>query len=182
MLIDTKSHWEIELRNKASCARIASEFLVADDIAALSDVLFCGAFIARRLLEEAENAKTHIGAGEYHFDKVAVLKIHDLLQRKHHLKGCWMLDGRKPDAKLVLSATETLGMKDLLSQIIHADPIQLWKTPNIDKPCFWVASKIASSPISADNGGKRALFYRVYWEDYAATLEEFANSLSPISE
>lgn len=73
-------------------------------------------------------------------------------------------------------------MKDILFQIIHADLIKLWKTPDHDTPCFWIASTIASSSANARNDKTRALFYRFYWDNYADTLEKFANALAPVSK
>ncbi|MEM5477006.1 hypothetical protein [Pacificibacter sp. AS14] len=175
ILLSSKSHWANELKVRSSRAKIAEEFLKIDDIATLSDILIIGSTISRRLLEEGKHGAAARDLGEYHFASSTCLKLDKLRRKNVNLKGCLELkDPQKPKIgpkrpQFSVNGHKTLTYYDLFSQILHSDPLQLWKSPISESPCFYVAS--------TEHSSTKQLFYRVSWQDYANILDEISNTL-----
>lgn len=175
VFLSEDAYWSGELRKRAARANIAIEFLRTDDVAALGDVALCGAFIARRILEEAKNAEGALNNEEYVFNKAAVLRLMPICQKTISLKGCWNFKENMASPKLALDAGETLTYFDLFSQVIHADNFQLWKSHSESDPCFWFASPKHS------HDAKRKRFYRITWSKFGTCLTDVADGLSVAS-
>lgn len=149
-------------------------FLRSDDVATLGDVALCGSFIARRVFEEARNAEVQFKEGEFHFAKETAIKLVELSREPISLSGCWNINHKSAHPTLVMGAHETLQYFDLFSQIIHVDPLQLWKSGNEKDPSFWFASP------EHNNHPKRNRFYRMSWSRFGGCLSEVANRLDDV--
>ncbi|MGI3183609.1 hypothetical protein [Nioella aestuarii] len=124
------------------------------------------------MLEEAAISKECVEGGGFHFAKEAVKKLILLKDKSVNLKDCWVYDHRRKEPSLQLGARETLSYMDLFSQIIHADPIQFWKSVDPQNPSLWIASK---EHISSQ---KRQRFYGITWDQLADCFDDVANSMT----
>jgi hypothetical protein len=162
-MLDSPNEWRVELLEIADELSKVRDLLSMDNPFLLERPLLYGATISRAIFEQSEEAVAFINKGGNHFDPNLARKVNQIGGTVLQLDGC-------VGGPWELNQVFSISKRKLCNQIIHAHALQLWKSPDIKDPSFFIGSK------KSLRNEKR--FYHVKWSQFRSTLTDLAASLA----